>query len=276
MPPRVSGGHAPRSRLGRRGVRPEETSRWVFNRIAVADVYAARPAYPAALIDALAELSPANGRIGDIGAGTGNLALPLAERSFDVVAVEPAESMLDRLRHDARDRDLALTAFHATAEALPLEASSLDLAVVADALHFFNVELAGSELYRVLRRRGWLAVVTVEFGDTPYMQAVARVIEEESQRRPRQIGGGVAQLCALARAPVRVVRRFDDATEMDIGTLERMLRSISFVGPAMNEARFARFRERILALDQRPVWTRTFTLHAGRKALRARGPGSAD
>ena len=107
------------------------------------------------------------------------------------------------------------------------------------------------------------------------MQAVARVIEEESQRRPRRTGGGVAQLCALARAPLRVVRRFDDATEMDIATLEAVLRTISFVGPAMNAARFARFRERILALDERPVWTRTFTLHAGRKALRARGPGSA-
>ena len=276
MPPRVSEGHAPRSRLGRRGVRPAETARWVFNRIAVADVYAARPAYPAALIDALAELSPPNGRVGDIGAGTGNLALPLAERSFDVVAVEPAESMLDHLRRGARERGLDLRTFHATAEALPLETSSLDLALVADALHFLNVELTGSELYRVLVRRGWLAVVTVEFGDTPYMRAVARVIEEESQRRPRRTGGGVAQLFALARAPIRMVRRFDDATEMDTATLERMLRSISFVGPAMNEARFAKFRERILALDEQPVWTRTFTLHAGRKALRARGPGTAD
>jgi ubiquinone/menaquinone biosynthesis C-methylase UbiE len=239
----------------------------------VADVYAARPAYPGALIDALAALLPANGRVGDIGAGTGNLALPLAERSFDVVAVEPAESMLGRLQAGARQRGLALRSFHATAEALPLAASSLDLAVVADALHFFNVELAGSELFRVLVRRGWLAVVTVEFGATPYMQQVARVIEEESQRRLRQTGAGVAQLCAVARAPLRVVRHFDDETEMDTATLERMLRSISFVGPAMNEARFAKFRERILALDERPVWTRRFTLHAGRKALRARAPG---
>lgn len=254
-------------------MRPEETSRWVFNR--VADVYAARPAYPTALIDALSELIPANGRVGDIGAGTGNLALPLAGRGFDVVAVEPAELMLERLHAGARDRGLALRSFHATAEALPLEASSLDLAVVADALHFFNVELAASELYRVLMRRGWLAIVTVDFGTTPYMRAVARVVEEESQRRPRQIGAGVAQLGALARAPLRLVRRFDDETEMDTRTLERMLRSFSFVGPAMNEARFAKFRERILALDERPVWTRTFTLHAGRKALRARAPGSA-
>jgi ubiquinone/menaquinone biosynthesis C-methylase UbiE len=239
-------------------------------------VYAARPAYPKALVDALADLAPANGRVGDIGAGTGNLALPLAERGFDVVAVEPAEVMLGRLHAGARERGLPLRAVHAAAEALPLEAASLHLAVVADALHFLNVELAGSELYRVLARRGWLAIVTVEFGDTPYMREVARVLEEESQRRPRQTGAGVAQLCALARAPLRVVRRFDDATEMDPLTLERVLRSFSFVGPAMNEARFAKFRDRIAALDERPVWTRTFTLHAGRKALRARAPGTKD
>jgi ubiquinone/menaquinone biosynthesis C-methylase UbiE len=258
--------------LGRRGVKPEETSRWVFNR--VADAYAARPSYPAALVDAIAALAPPGGLIGDIGAGTGNLALPLSARGFDVVAVEPAELMLRRLHASAVERGLPLRSVHAAAEALPLEASSLHLAVVADALHFLNVELAGSELFRVLMRRGWLAIVTVEFGATPFMHAVERVIAEESQRRPRQAGGGVAQLSALARTPLRLVQRFDDETAMDPRTLERVLRSISFVGPAMNEARFARFRERIAAIDERPVWARTFTLYAGRKALRARAPRS--
>jgi FkbM family methyltransferase len=252
----------------RRGVRPEDTSRWVFNR--VADVYAARPAYPEALIDALSALAPPGGSVGDIGAGTGNVALPLSQRGFDVIAAEPAEAMLARLRDRATERGLSLRAVHAAGEALPLDAGSLELVVVADALHFLNVELAAKELFRVLVRRGALAVVTVEFGATPYMQQVARIVEAASQRRPRSVAPALARLSALTRVPFRTTRVFHDETEMDTETLERVLRSLSFVGPAMNRERFAAFREQILALDARPLWARTFTLHAGRKALRAR------
>jgi ubiquinone/menaquinone biosynthesis C-methylase UbiE len=254
----------------RRGVVPGDTARWVFNRIA--DVYSARPAYPEALLDAIAALVPANGRVGDVGAGTGNVALPLARRGLDVVAAEPAEAMLARLSATAVEQGLSLRTVHAAAEALPLETGSLHLAVVADALHFMNVELVARELHRVLVHRGTLAVVTVEFGATPFMQQVARIMEEASQRRPRRTADAVARLSALARVPFRPARVFEDATELTAETLERVVRSLSFVGPAMNVERFGAFRERIFALTERPVWARRFMLHAGRKALRAR-PG---
>src|SRR4051812_37651714 len=97
--------------LGRRKVPVADPARWVFNRMA--DVYDARPPYPAALLDAIAELATAvGGAIGDLGAGIGHLALPLASRSFDVVAVEPAGEMLARLRRAAAERGLALSTVH--------------------------------------------------------------------------------------------------------------------------------------------------------------------
>src|SRR5690349_2016458 len=103
---------------GRRKVRVEDSSAWVFNRMA--DVYSARPPYPLALLDGLVELAGAAGaRVLDVGAGIGHLALPLAARGLHVTAVEPARAMLNELEASARARGLLLTPLLATAEALP-------------------------------------------------------------------------------------------------------------------------------------------------------------
>jgi len=229
----------------------------------MADVYDARPAYPAALIDGLADL--ANGRrAGDLGAGIGHVALPLAERGFEVFAIEPAQAMLERLRTEARKRRLSVHAFHAAAEALPLDDASLDLAVVADALHFIDAELVAREIARVLAPKGALAVVTCELGKTPFMQSLVEIIEEAVPRRPRQIDQNIVQISAMTGVRFTRERRFDDETPVDAHTLERILRSISFIGPAMNPTRFAAFRTRVQALPGRPAWARTFTLRSGR------------
>jgi SAM-dependent methyltransferase len=253
--------------LGRRKVRLEDAARWVFNKMA--DVYDARPPYPTALIDALAALAGAPGaRVADVGAGTGHLALPLAARGYDVTAIEPAGEMLARLRAQAAARGLPVRAAHATAEAMPVDPRSLDLVVVADALHFLDAQLVGEEIGRVLRRGGALAVVTTALGDTPYMRAVRAVIDDSVPRRPRALDGHLVQVSSTTEVPFEDERVFHDETPVDHETLERILRSISFIGPAMHAARFAAFRARIHALPGRPVWARTFTLRAGRRVRR--------
>jgi ubiquinone/menaquinone biosynthesis C-methylase UbiE len=257
--------------LGRRKVRLEDASRWVFNRMA--DVYDARPPYPVALVDALAALAgPPGGAVADLGAGIGHLALPLAARGYDVAAVEPAADMLERLRATARAGGVALRALHATAEALPLPARSLDLVVVADALHFMDAQLVAQEIARVLRRGGALAVVTCARAETPYMRAVTALIEEAVPRRPRALVQQLVHVSSTTEVPLTEERLFHDETPVDHPTLERILRSISFIGPAMNPARFAAFRARVHALPGAPVWARTFTLRAGRR-VRRREPG---
>jgi ubiquinone/menaquinone biosynthesis C-methylase UbiE len=250
--------------LGRRKVGLDDPTRWVFNRMA--DVYDARPAYPLGLIDALAELATTHGRrVGDLGAGIGHVALPLAERGFKVVAIEPAQAMLERLRAEARKRRLSVRAIHATAEALPLEDASLDLAVVADALHFLDAELVAKEIARVLAPKGALAIVTCELGKTPFMQSLVELIEGAVPRRPRNLAKNLIQVSALTGVRFARERQFHDETPVDSGTLERILRSISFIGPAMNPARFAAFRAGVHALPGRPAWARTFTLRAGHR-----------
>lgn len=250
--------------LGRRKIRLENEAAWVFNRMA--DVYDARPPYPSPLIDALAELSQGTGpRIADVAAGTGHVALPLSARGFDVTAIEPARAMLDRLEAVARERALPLRAVHGVAEALPLADQSVDLVVVADALHFLDAERTACEIRRVLVPQGALAIVTCELADTPFMRALVDIMHESAPRRPRELTHTLAQVSAVAQTPLTHTQHFHDETKVDPDTLERILRSISFIGPAMNAARFADFCARVHALPEAPVWARRFTLRSGQK-----------
>lgn len=251
--------------LGRRKITLEDQAAWVFNRMA--DVYDARPAYPSALIDALVGLARAAEvtRVGDVGAGIGHLALPLAARGLDVVAVEPAEAMLARLVARADAQGIAVRALHGAAEALPIANQSLGLAVVADALHFLDAARAGTELGRVLAPTGVLALITVELAPTAFMTALVRLMEAAAPRRPRDVRKNTAELLARARVTLSDDRSFHDEVAVDHATLERIVRSISFIGPAMNQARFDAFWAEVCALPGSPHWARRVRLRVARR-----------
>jgi ubiquinone/menaquinone biosynthesis C-methylase UbiE len=255
---------------GRRAIALDDPAGWVFNRMV--EAYGARPPYPAALVDAVASRVGEGGRrVADIGAGIGHLALPLAARGLSVTAIEPASGMLARLREAAHERSLPIESVHASAEALPLEDASVDLVVVADAMHFFDAERAGLEVGRVLAPGGALVVVTCELGRSPFMREVRRAMEEAAPRRPRSVDGAMRQVAALARVEVEAESTFHDEASVDAPELERILRSISFVGPAMSPERFANFSARLHALEGPAIWARDFTLRCHRRAPRTRG-----
>ncbi len=244
---------------GRRAVALDDPSRWVFNRMA--HVYDARPEYPPALVDAIALAAGGAGAgVVDVGAGIGHLALPLARRGLDVVAVEPAVAMLERLRARADAEGLAVRSHHACAESMPLPDASRALALVADALHFLDAERAGDELGRVLAPGGTLAIVVTTPADTPYMRRLVAAMEEAAPRRPRDVTGSLRQLVARAGGTSAGTYRFEEETAVEPDALERILRTISFVGPAMDAARFAAFSGRVRALPGPRVYARTHAL----------------
>ena len=150
----------------------------------VAETYhSARPPYSAELLDQaqrVLELGSTS-RVLDLAAGTGRLTSELRSRFADVVAVEPDERM----------RELHGAALEGTAESIPLDDASIDAAFVGEAFHWFDPSAAISELARVLRPRGGLALVGVQWWATePPLPAAAQELLGEpyerfrAQRRP--------------------------------------------------------------------------------------------
>jgi SAM-dependent methyltransferase len=111
-----------------------------------------RPDYaPAAVRWALA--AAPGPRVLDLGAGTGKLTGTLVALGADVTAVEPDPAMLAELRR-------ALPSVRARpggAEAIPLPDASVDAVLAGNALHWFDMAVAGPEAARVLAPGGVLA-----------------------------------------------------------------------------------------------------------------------
>jgi SAM-dependent methyltransferase len=87
------------------------------------------------------------------GAGTGKLTGTLVALGADVIAVEPDPAMLSELRRALP----AVRALPGTAEAIPLPDASVDAVLAGNALHWFDMAVAGPEIARVLAPGGILA-----------------------------------------------------------------------------------------------------------------------
>jgi SAM-dependent methyltransferase len=116
-----------------------------------------RPRYPDLLIDHVAALAPDRRLAIDCAAGSGQAAIPLADRFDAVLALDASLSQL----RQARPRP-AMYRVAALAERLPVAAASASLVVVAQALHWFDFERFHQECRRVLVPGGVLAVWTYE------------------------------------------------------------------------------------------------------------------
>ncbi len=133
-----------------------ERAHWLLHRSsfgAAADAYGQhRPDYAQAAVRWALEPAPGP-RVLDLGAGTGKLTATLVALGADVIALEPDPAMLMELRR-------VLPAAHAlsgSAEAIPLPDASVDAVLAGNALHWFDMDVAGPEIARVLVPDGILA-----------------------------------------------------------------------------------------------------------------------
>ncbi|MBM0275476.1 class I SAM-dependent methyltransferase [Micromonospora tarensis] len=111
-----------------------------------------RPDYAQAAVCWALDVAPGS-RVLDLGAGTGKLSASLRAAGLDVVAVEPDPAMLTELRRALP----AVPALTGSAEAIPLPDASVDAVLAGNALHWFDMAVAGPEIARVLAPGGVLA-----------------------------------------------------------------------------------------------------------------------
>ena len=120
----------------------------------------ARPGYPPSALDYLCsecQLIPGK-KVLDIGAGTGISSRALADVGLLVTAVEPNLAMLDEARAHEDYVD-SITYIQASAEHTGLKSGEYDAIVCAQAFHWFDPARALSEFHRLLKHKGYLALM---------------------------------------------------------------------------------------------------------------------
>jgi SAM-dependent methyltransferase len=155
-----------------------------------------RPGYPEALFDDVVSLSgiPPEARILEIGCGTGQATVPLAERGYRVLCVELGENLaaVARRKLAAYPRAEVLTADF---EGWSSQDEIFDLAVSATAFHWLDPAVAYPKVARSLKPGGAVALFWNEHvhsgASGGFFESVQRVYEREAPEivKPEDAGG---------------------------------------------------------------------------------------
>lgn len=131
-----------------------------------------RPLYPDALFEKLVEVIalPPKAKLVEIGPGTGQATKPLAQRGYEITAIELGAALADIARYELRlypDVRVVTGAF----EDIDLPINTFDLVFAATAFHWIKRETRYAKPYQVLKPNGHLAIihtnhVSDEQGDT--------------------------------------------------------------------------------------------------------------
>jgi SAM-dependent methyltransferase len=131
-------------------------TRFSFESVSAEDYEALRPGYAPEAIAWVARRGRLDHRslVVDLAAGTGQLSRGFAKRVVRLLAVEPAANM--RAVFASRLPDVAVVG--GSAERIPIDDGCADAVVVGNAFHHFDAAIALSEIGRVLRGGGVLAL----------------------------------------------------------------------------------------------------------------------
>jgi SAM-dependent methyltransferase len=214
-----------------------------------------RPGYPQELLDGLAAAAglDGTGRLLDLGAGTGHLAVPLARYVEEVVAVDPEAEMLAELPPGIRT-------VQARAEDVDESWGEFRLVTIGRAFHWMDGPLVLDRLARITRQ---VALVGDTIGESEAMSTVLEVSRELLGERPAMKQPTVRYKQSLAVSP------FSDVIELSVEvertwTVEQLIGlaySTSFASPQRVGDRRDEF-ERALRARLKPFYREQVTVEA--------------
>jgi SAM-dependent methyltransferase len=192
-----------------------------------------RPSYPPALIDWLVEDFGKGTRVADIGCGTGISTRLFAARGLDVVGVEPNDAM----RRAAEAFGGGPRYVKGQAEATSLPPRSVDLAVAAQAFHWFDVEKTLGELSRILAPEGRCAAFWNVRADTPFLRdydALLRRNCKDYHEVPEE-EATIARIRAATRVRAPTGAEFPNEQRLDWPGFLGRARSASYVSVGLRD-----------------------------------------
>lgn len=155
----------------------------MFEEPDVARSYAGRPPYPDALFDVLGGLAdPACPVVLDVGAGTGDLARPLARRFHRVDAVDPSRAMIEAGRRQEGGDAPTLRWILGAAETAPI-APPYGLVVAGQSLAWMEWSVVLPRWREALTPGAFLAIVERTWDDAPWRAALGPIIARHSANR---------------------------------------------------------------------------------------------
>jgi SAM-dependent methyltransferase len=211
-----------------------------------ADYEKGRPSYPPEAVTSIVdELGLAPGTtVVDLGAGTGKFTRLLLPSGARVVAVEPVASMREQFAVAVPEVEVV----DGTAEAVPLGDGEADAVVVAQAAHWFDLDVALAEIARVLRPGGGLALLWNERdASEPWVADLVEAIRWRTRSIPRyeeQERDWPAEVGATGRFTPLEIRRFPYDHPMDEDSLVTRELSTSYIA-SLPEDEKAEYAERV-------------------------------
>jgi ubiquinone/menaquinone biosynthesis C-methylase UbiE len=114
----------------------------------------------------------------DVASGAGHTGLSFAGVATRIIAVDPAPNMLAQSRKLAAERGVAVETVEAFAESIPLTTASFDLVVCRLAAHHFSdLPKAMTEMTRLAKPGGYVAIIDMEGDEHPALDALNHDIE---------------------------------------------------------------------------------------------------
>jgi SAM-dependent methyltransferase len=121
----------------------------------------ARPSYPRQLFDDLVSLAqlPAKARLVEIGCGTGQATLPLAQRGYAITCVELGKHLADVAQRKLASFE-SVEVINTSFESWHPERAEFDAIVAFTAFHWIDPDVRYTKTGELLRERGKLAIVS--------------------------------------------------------------------------------------------------------------------